>query len=80
MSKQYRYDYHSADGWLNRSWLDAENDDQAMAKALDECRWFKREFLKGSLKEIEKHSAKEHTDAMFEQHAMSFVKGVNDND
>ena len=76
--KQYRYDYHSKEGWLNRAWIDAENDDHAMTKALEECRMWGREFLKGSLKEVGGTAVKDFTDAGFEAHAKSFISALDD--
>ena len=75
--KQYRYDYHNMYGW-NRAWIEAENEEEAMKKVLEECRKFRRNYDEGTLKEVEnKTAAKDYTNQLFEQHAKSFVSGVD---
>ena len=70
--KQYRFDYHSEDGFLERGFEEAETIEEAEKKIRERCRICRWSFDEGTIKEIESSTAvKDYTDALFEQ-ALSF--------
>lgn len=76
MKKQYMFDYHGEFGFLNRWFIEAENLEEAERIAREKAKWFRGALVEGSVKEAAtKTAAKDNTDALFEQHAMSFVGG-----
>ena len=77
--KQYRFDYRNEYGTTSRWWIEAENQEDAEKKAMEQSKWFRGTLINGSVKEVKSETAaKDNTDALFEQHAMSFVSGFKE--
>lgn len=77
--KQYMFDYRNEYGLVNRWWIEAENQEDAEKKAIEKSKWFRGRLIDGSVKEVKSETAaKDNTDALFEQHVMSFVSGFGE--
>ena len=74
--KSYRFYYHSKYGW-DRHWIEAESFEEAEQKVHAVCKMCGWEFDEGSLKECKSPTAA-YIDALFNQHAMSFVSQHDD--
>lgn len=77
--KQYMFDYRNEYGLVSRWWIEAENQEDVEKKAMEKSKWFRGSLIEGSVKEVQSETAtKDNTDALFEQHAMSFVSGFGE--
>lgn len=74
LMKEFMFDYHDRNGFLGRWWIDAETMEEAKEKAKNNCAITGWTLMEGSVKECPKAGAvKAQTDALFEQHARSFI-------
>ena len=78
--KEFMFDYHDRYGFLNRWFVEAKDLEEAKGKAKNTCAITGWALLEGSVKECHKSGAvKAQTDALFEQHARSFIGDSDDN-
>ena len=70
---EFLFDYRNHYGLSGRYWIEAETIEEAKEKAKNTCAITGWKLMEGTVKECQSGAVKAQTDALFEQHARSFI-------